>query len=68
MKAERVSWMSPSLPFRSTAMTGIAGRYMSIDSGVKEDSSASTASSTGVKVGRVGFAVESERVVMGASL
>ena len=52
MKADRVSWMSPTVPCRSTAITGSAGRYMSIDSGVKDDSSASKISSSGVRVGR----------------
>ena len=53
MKADRVSWMSPAVPRRSTAITGRAGRYMSMLSGVKDDSSASTTSSSGVRVGRV---------------
>ena len=53
MKADRVSWMSPAVPCRSTAITGSAGRYMSIDSGVNDDSSASNASRTGVSVGRL---------------
>ena len=57
MKAESVSWMSPAVPCRSTAITGSAGRYMSIDSGVKDDSSASRTSSSGVRVGRVAVVV-----------
>jgi hypothetical protein len=54
MKADKVSWMSPAEERRSTAITGSAGRYMSIDRGVKDDRSASTARSSGVRVGRVG--------------
>ena len=53
MKADRVSWMSPAEDWRSTAITGRAGRYMSIESGVKADNSASTARRSGDKVGRV---------------
>src|SRR6187455_2051075 len=45
--------MSPALPLRSVAITGRAGRYMSIESGVKDDSSASSASRIGVRVGRL---------------
>src|SRR5262252_11163640 len=53
MKDDSVSWMSPTVPRRSTAITGSAGRYMSIDRGVKADRSANRASSSGVSVGRV---------------
>src|SRR6516225_4265039 len=53
MNDDSVSWMSPTVPRRSTAITGSAGRYMSIDSGVKAERSASSASSNGVSVGRV---------------
>ena len=41
MKAESVSWMSPAVPCRSTAITGRAGRYKSIDNGVNADNRAS---------------------------
>ena len=57
MKAESVSWMSPAVLLRSLTMVGSAGRYMSIESGVKADSSASRTSSGGVRVGRVAVAV-----------
>ena len=63
MKADSVSWMSPTVPCRSTAIIGSAGRYRSIDSGVNADSSASSASSTGVRVGRA-FAVGGGAVVV----
>src|SRR5882757_8259414 len=52
MKADSVSWMSPAVPCRSTAITGRAGRYMSMLSGVNDDSRASTTNSSGVRVGR----------------
>ena len=38
---------------QTVAITGSAGKYMSIESGVKADKRASTASSNGVRVGRV---------------
>src|SRR5258708_7976773 len=57
MKADSVSWISPTEPRRSTAITGKAGRYISIESGVKAESSARTASRSGVRVGRVAAVV-----------
>src|SRR5258708_16136708 len=62
MKAESVSWMSPTVPPRSTAITGSAGRYMSMESGVKAESRANRISSTGVSRGRL----SSEVGAMGA--
>src|SRR6187402_182438 len=53
MNDDNVSWMSPAVPCRSTAITGSAGRYMSIDSGVKAESSASRTRRGGVRDGRV---------------
>src|SRR5262249_24330006 len=53
MNDDSVSWMSPTVPLRSTAITGSAGRYMSIERGVKADNSAKRASRSGVSVGRV---------------
>ena len=52
MKAESVSWMSPAVLPRSPTMVGSAGRYMSIESGVKADRSARRTSSNGVRPGR----------------
>ena len=64
MKAESVSWMSPTEPLRSTAITGSAGRYMSMERGVKAESSASNTSRTGVRVGLVTTGGGAETVVI----
>src|SRR6185295_16859649 len=68
MKADKVSWMSPAVPRRSTAITGSAGRYMSIDSGVNDDSSASSTSRIGVSVGRALMGGGAAVVVIGVSI